>query len=144
MRVEAFRVEDLDRIDNFGGQESLVASLPRDEVAAAICNGNHYSLFSGARLAACIGFLPLNEWRCTAWSVLRSGMPELFPAVHKAARRLLLEQPWPRTEIYVDPRSERAMRWAQLLGFSLETAYKPYFFPDGSPASEWVFLKSAG
>jgi len=144
MRIERFSVGHLDSIANYGGQESAVARMPRDEVAATIRTGNHYSLYSGDDLVACIGFVPANDWRCMGWSLLRSGMPETFTAVHKTVKGLMLQQPWPRIEIYVDPHSEAAMRWAWLLGFSLENPFKPYFFPDGSPAAEWVFLKEAG
>ena len=141
MRMERFRIEDIDRIGNFGGQDDLVRAMPRDQIAAVIQSGNHYSLYSGDYLAACFGFVPANGWRCMGWTLLQSGAPELFSAIHKPIKQAMIKQPWARIEAYVDPTSERAMRWVRLLGFTLETPppYKPFFFPDGRTAAEWAF-----
>lgn len=144
MRVERFRVEDIDRFPNFGGQESLVARLPRDQVEALTVRGNHYSIFSGERIAACIGFIPAHDWRCGVWSLLQSGAPEMFAAIHIVVRRLIREQPWARIEAHVDPEAEASVRWVRLLGFECESPLKPYYLPDGRAASEWVFVKRMG
>lgn len=144
MRVERFRVDDLDRFENYAGQDDLVRLMPRDDVTTIVARGNHFSLYSGERIVACIGFVPVHEWRCTVWSLLQEGMPELFLGVHLIIRRLIREQPWPRIDAYVDPTSPTAERWVKLLGFECETSLKPYFLPDGRAASEWVFLKRVG
>lgn len=143
MRVERFRVEDIDLFQNYGGQDDLVRLMPRDQVATIISTGNHYSLYSGDRIVACIGFVPVHEWRCTVWTLLQDGLPELFAGIHIVVRRLIREQPWARIEAYVDPMSVPAVRWVTLLGFECETPLKPYFMPDGRAASEWVFFKRA-
>lgn len=144
MRIEPFRIEDIDRLKNFGGQEYLVSLTERDRFAEGLKGGNHYSLHTADdRLIACIGFAPVHRWRCTAWALLSSGEPHLFAAIHVVARRLLREQPWRRVETYVDPDFAPAMRWVKLLGFEMEHPFKPFFCPDGRGASEWVFLTRA-
>lgn len=144
MRVEEFRLDDLDQLENVGGQEYLVSLTDREKFAFGLKGGNHYSLFSDDMLVACIGFAPVHEWRCTAWALLKGGEPKLFAAVHIVSRRLLRSQPWRRVEAYVDPTFGPAVRWMQLLGFQIETPYKPYYCPDGRGASEWVFYTGSG
>ena len=41
-------------------------------------------------------------------------------------------------EAYPDPSFKPSARWVRLLGFELETPFKPFFFPDGRGAAEWV------
>lgn len=143
MRVEPFRVEDIARFDNFGGQDDLVLRMPPEQVAAITAKGNHYSLFDGDRPVCCFGFVPAHDYRASAWSLLQAGLPHLFVPIHITIRRLLRQQPWARIETYVDPTSERATRWVRLLGFSCEHPLKPFFLPDGRAAAEWVFFTTA-
>ena len=140
MRAERFQIAHLDLFANYGGQEPLVADLSRDELAFLTEQrpGNHYSLWSGTRLMACMGVVGLNRFRGAAWALLQRGSPSSFVGVHRLAYRLLRAQPYKRIEATIDPTSWTATRWIAMLGFRLEIAYRPYFFPDGRPAAEWA------
>lgn len=140
MRIERFSVDDVDRINNWGGQDMLVSAMTKESIAKTIERGNHYSLFSDDALIACFGVVPYNDWRCLGWALLRSGAPEMFVSVHQAIRRLMKEQPWIRIEAFTQAGNVLQARWTRLLGFHVETPFKPYYFPDGTAASEWVYL----
>lgn len=141
MRIEKFKADHLDLFDDVSGPGLMISSTPRDQIAETIKSGNHYSFFTGRNILGCIGFSPISEWRCIGWALLQKGSPKDFIMVHRATKQLILTQPWLRIEVYVDPAFKQGIRWVRLLGFTLETPYKPFYLPDGSGASEWIFIK---
>ncbi|MDP2618648.1 MAG: hypothetical protein Q8P46_00485 [Hyphomicrobiales bacterium] len=141
MRTEEFRVEDLDRLKNFGGQEYLVPLVDRGQLATAIQLGAHYSFWSGDDLVGCAGIIPVHEWRAVTWALLQQGETRRFAGLHRAVSAVLRAQSYPRIEAYVDPAFAPAMRWTAMLGFEIETAFKPFWFPDGRGAAEWVLYR---
>ncbi len=93
---------------------------------------------------ACGGLLPLwpdNEMRAVAWMHLGMSRPEFFTFIHKQVMKVLVESPYKRIEAFTDPTFPLAARWIKLLGFKNETPFKPFYFPDGRAAQEWVRIR---
>lgn len=144
MRIEVFRPEHIAALKDHGGQEYLVSATPVDEIEMVTKNGTHLSFFADDLLVGCAGVAPVNPWRGIAWALMRTGLPRLFPAFHILARRELHRIPLQRIEAYIDPTFSPAARWVRFLGFVIETPYKPFFFPDGRGAQEWVRYNHLG
>jgi hypothetical protein len=60
--------------------------------------------------------------------------------MHRASAGFLAASQFRRIEAFVDPEFKPAMRWIKMLGFELER-FVPYFFKDGSIASQWAMHK---
>lgn len=136
--VHPFRPDHIGAFTNHAGQEHLVEALPAEELDRATSTGAHYTLKAGSQVVACMGVVHINDYRASAWTLLQRLAPARFISVHRAAWHLLRIQPYMRIEAYVDPTMAPATRWMRMLGFRLETPYKPFFFPDGRGAAEWV------
>lgn len=140
IEIIRFETAHVGNLLNCGGQEHLVSMVRAEDLDIFATRGRAWSAISEGRVIACAGFLEANRFRATAWALFSKGSPIAFTALHKAVRCKLNEQPYRLIEAYVDPQSFPAMRWIKLLGFQLRRAYLPYFFPDGSGASEWVYF----
>lgn len=143
MKVEAFEPKHVAWLENYGGQEYLLPLADDEGLRQLAMHGNHYSFFHEGELIACGGFIKMHELRAQAWALFRSGKPELFLPLHIVMKHLVVTQPFRRIEAFTDPSFKAATRWIKALGFRLETPYKPFFFPDGRGASEWVRFNEA-
>lgn len=86
----------------------------------------------------CAGILELWRGRGMAWSLVSAHAGRRMCAVTRAARRILDIAPYPRVECYVDAEFPPGMRWARVLGFTLETpSPMPGFFESGRDAYLW-------
>ena len=139
MRMERFKAEDIEKLRDNDGQEYLVSIMDPKMLGNLVSSGDHYSFFAEDVLVGCGGVAKLNDWRGVAWALFQTGKPQYFLGLHRGALQILRAQPFRRIESYVDPTVPQSVRWIKLLGFELETPYKPYFFPDGRGAAEWVF-----
>lgn len=95
-------------------------------------------------IIACGGLAPAwpdSETRAIAWMLIDRAKPRLFPFIHKNVLRALNEAPYRRIEAFTDPTFKPAERWIRMLGFEIEVPYKPYYFPDGRAAQEWVRIR---
>jgi len=136
MNLISFAPDHLKELPNYAHQESLV-NLDDGKFFV----GDHaFSVLKGNRIIGCIGLAPCNQYRAVAWAVFpHNGKNNDFVTCHMASRWLMRNNPFRRLESYVDPRSERAMRWIKLLGFEIEIAYIPFFYPDGGGTSVWSY-----
>lgn len=119
---------------NMDGQEALVGFMDGvlDDGVAVLRDGVPI---------ACMGVLRVHKYRGIAWALLAAGYRRDFIQVHRAARQVLEDAPYARIDTYADPMRPESGRWLAMLGFDLETAYKPFMFPDGRGAAEWVLIK---
>lgn len=124
---------------NADGQEALIGKLSLGELESVAQTGKAVRVDSVA--IACFGVQKLHDYRGIAWALLARGYPKHFVSIHRAAVEVLREAPYPRIETYADPMVPESGRWLAMLGFTLETAYKPFIFPDGRGAAEWVLVK---
>lgn len=142
MRAEVFALKHIDALADHGGQEYLVTAMAPEDVARLTAKGTHLSFFAGDVLIGCAGVVPVHEWRGVSWALIRSGLPEHFLGFHRGVLAALRAEAYQRVEAYVDPTMSTAERWMRALGFRIETPYKPFYFPDGRGASEWVRYKT--
>lgn len=100
-----------------------------------------YSIFSDKRLLFTGGFVPQWAGRAEAWAMFAPGNTLSFYTLHKIVRRHLEACPFRRVEATVDLEFENGHRWIRALGFELEAPRLKAYFPDGSDASLYAFLK---
>ena len=100
-----------------------------------------FTAFNGDRFLGVGGCVLINRYRAQAWVLLKQTTPADFVGLHRAVRKVLDDSPAKRIEAIVDPTFDEGVRWIKMLGFKCESPYKPFYFPDGRAASEWVRLK---
>lgn len=135
IRFEAWHARAL---KDHGGQEALLASTSDAELVGLESAGDAFTILDDERIIACGGIIRCNRFRGVAWGLLQKDCPRTFFAVHRHVIQVLDAQPYAIVATYVKPTFMQGMRWAPMLGFKLERPYIPYWFPDGSGASEWV------
>lgn len=136
IRLEPFKAAHLKEVD-WGGQGWLMPYF--DEVAASGTYSR--SAYAGDIFLGAGGVAEVHEFRAVAWVVLVPGQAKRFRALYNLIKKVLSVQIYPRIEAYIDPEFSQAMRMAKMLGFRQEGEVKPYFFPDGRGASEWVVIR---
>jgi hypothetical protein len=122
----------------YGGTELLALGKETDH--ERMRDGFVHSVEHQGKIIACGGLIPV--WpdctvRAAAWGLLSKDIASLFPFIHKNVLRVMDESPFNRIEAHTNPNFPPAERWIRMLGFEIETAWKPFFFPDGSGAQEW-------
>ena len=137
MRIVRFEPSHIALLDNFGGQETLAGHVKERDLNDLASRGFAVSGFAGERLIGCAGLIEATPLRAIAWALFAKHHARDFMAIDRAVRRVFADCPYRKIEAYVDPRMAPAMRWADLLGFTLVT-FLPLHFPDGSPAAYFV------
>jgi hypothetical protein len=112
------------------GQQPLWTPLTPEYGVAMQQGGPCFSAFVGTDVIACAGVLHLWNGRAQVWSLLSDRMPEFAKPIHKAVKDFLTGFRVRRLECTVDPQSERAIRWAEHLGFRQE-GFLSRFTPNG-------------
>lgn len=100
-----------------------------------------FTAIKDKNVIACGGLLPVwpnNTTRAMAWMLLANDLGPNFTFIHRAVLKVLNDSPFDRVEAHIDPKFPPAERWIRMLGFRIETPWKPFFFPDGSAAQEWI------
>lgn len=96
------------------------------------------------RVIGCAGLAEIygdGSTRAAAWMVLKPMPVAAVVALAREIRRRLASLPYRRIEADIEAGNDKARRWAELLGFRIETKQKLGFFPNGGPAAEYVVLK---
>lgn len=89
-------------------------------------SGRGFTAFAGMDVVGCAGIMPLWNGRAQVWAMF-SNLIQVYPVViHKAVKRYIDAYQVTRLECTVDPRSERAVRWARRLGFEYEGTMRKY------------------
>lgn len=120
-------------------EQAWVAATPEYGQALAMA-GPAFSAFAGADVIACAGVVPLWEGRAQVWSLLSSDLARYSFGVHRAVKRFLDGYHVRRLECTVDPRAERAVRWARRLGFVYEGTMAAYT-PQGHDMDMYVRIR---
>lgn len=140
--IRRFEAGDVSALLNHGGQEYLTAGMDPAAIARFAGIGQHFTVeHPEAGIIGCLGILPISDIRGACWALLQGGKPQYFVSVHRAARQIIDASDHARLEAYIDPTFPAAVRWVKILGFRVETAFKPLFFPDGRAAAEWVMIR---
>lgn len=138
MHTVPFIPEHARQLRNYGGQDYLIADASDRDFQDFAERGPALTMVHDGGPIACGGLIACTRFRATAWILVSQTQPAHFRAIHAAAKRMFAERDFRRIEAYVDPRFKQAVRWVRALGFRLERAYIPLFFPDGTGASEWA------
>ena len=141
MELIQFEPEHIKMFRNYGGQELRVSEVDEKEIYALRAYGEAYTAIDGDRIIGCAGIIPATKFRATAWGLFQKTKQTDFVFIHKKTKEFLQNTPYIRIEAYVDPGLYPAVRWIEMLGFKLERAYIPLFFPDGTGASAWALHK---
>lgn len=141
MRLEKFHRTHVALFKSFGKQAALAEYFQDEEVLAQAEGSESWSLFDGGTFIGCGGLLGLSSYRALAWVMHNPTEPRHFFMFHRVCARILNASEYARIEAYIDTSFAEAVRWAKCLGFTCETETKPFYFPDGRTASEWVLLR---
>ena len=139
MRMIPFEPDHIASLADFGGQEHLVETVRPQDLADMRDRGIAYSAVYGDHVVGCAGLVGLNAYRAVCWGIFARAGGHAFLGIHRATRHVMVASGYRRIEAYVDPMRPDAMRWIKMLGFRLDLAWIPYFFPDGSGASLWSY-----
>lgn len=141
MQLIPFEVAHIRSMQNYAGQETLVFSVSDQALQELKDQSDAVTAVKDNVILGCGGVVRVNQWRCMAWGLAQRTEPRNFILVHSAVKKFLRKQPYCRIEAFVDPMNISALRWIELLGFKMERAYIPYFFPNGTGASAWAMMK---
>lgn len=131
------------KLQDFGGQETLVAQSKQSDLEM-LAAGDAFTAVEDERIIACGGVVAANRFRGVAWGLLQRDNPRTFFGIHRHVVEVLSRQHYAVVVTYVKPTFLPGMRWAPMLGFRLERAYIPFWFPDGTGASEWAYYPDGG
>ena len=131
------------KLRDFGGQEALLAHSSDADLDGLAKAGPAYTALDGERIIGCAGFVETNKYRAIAWALLQKDTPRTFFGFHRQCQEVFSLQRYAVIVTYVKPTFVQGMRWVPKLGFRLERAYIPFWFPDGSGASEWAYYGSS-
>lgn len=113
--------------------EERVALILANAAAGAAC-----AILAPDGTVLCVGGVITDEsWphRAIGWTVLSAHAGPFMRAVTRAVRDWLAQRPERRVEFYVDAQFPQGVRWAHLLGFTLETPLPMrHFLPNGNGA----------
>ena len=121
MTITPFKPEHLGQIDLQAEQTLAKKYLQNEEYARSLAEQEAWTLMRDGRVVACAGFTHVWGNRYQAWAVISAtigaaGMLTLSRAVLRA-----MELKTGRVEAYVAEEFEAGRKWAELMGFSLET-----------------------
>lgn len=94
---------------------------------------------SVGRIIACMGFVKADPGYAIAWALLAEGKRNALVEMTRRTRAVLDGSGWRRVELHTRADFEPAMRWAELLGFSVESVRRKAA-PDGGDMLVWVRL----
>lgn len=100
-----------------------------------------YSAIDGDTVIASAGIVEQWKGRGLCWALLAGDIgASRFVRVSRAVRRAVDVAQWRRLEMQVDAEHVAAMRWAELLGFEVESKLRS-FLPDGRDAFMYVRIR---
>ncbi len=120
IEVRPYQPEDYDALDHQPSQIRL-SHFVTPELAAALVGPHAFTAHHEGRVLACAGVIEMWPDRAMAWAWISSVAGPYFAGVHRAVRRFLDVCPFRRVELTVLAGFEPGMRWARMLGFTLET-----------------------
>lgn len=103
--------------------------------------GGGWTAIDDGEVIACAGMVEQWQGRALAWAMLSGDIgPMRFMRVSRAVRKALGMAQYRRIEMQVDADHPQAIRWAQMLGFEVESKMRA-FLPDGRDAYMFVRIR---
>ncbi len=135
--IEKFHPEHLNGLDVQGHQISATEMVQEGEAEWLAKAGPAYTVRrpDGSMVAA-LGIVHLWDGRGMGWALLGADIRDvMLPLTRAVSAWLRLQNPYRRTEAFIDPTFPQGVRWAELLGFVRETPLPmPRFYPNGNSA----------
>lgn len=113
-------------------------NVPEYGMALEKCGGSYTAIVDG-RPIACAGIVEQWAHRGLAWALLGEESGQHFVAITRAVKRMLAIAHYHRIEMHVNAEFPQAMRWAEMLGFEVESKMA-LFTPEGADAFMYVRL----
>lgn len=142
MIVVDFMPEHIAQLQNYGGQERLVEiASPAQLLELHLRSPGAITVIKENQPIACGGVAHSNSFRGLVWALFQRTTPRDFVFIHRASLDVIRKTKLHRIEAFVDPSFKAAMRWIELLGFTMEHPYIPWYFENGAGASYWAMHK---
>jgi hypothetical protein len=142
MKIIQFETDHIRQFRNYGGQEIRVGEVSDKDIDELRAFGESYTAIDDDyNIIGCAGVVPATKFRAVAWGLFQKTKHSDFLYVHRKTKEFLNNTNYLRIEAYVDPGFYPALRWIEMLGFKIERAYIPLFFPNGTGASAWALHK---
>ena len=140
IRVVDFAPEHLRMLKVQPRQRDTLAILTEEDMEL-LRSANAYTVFAGDKPIICGGVMEILPWRGLAWSFVAGTLKHVFVHVHRVAKRVVDVAPYPRLEMEVECEFVEGHRWANLLGFELETARMRKYGPNGLDYARYVRIQ---
>lgn len=114
-----------------------------DETINLLCDNelSWASLSASGEVCAAFGFVEIHPQRASLWVLFRQAPSNEIAGSVKQLTRMIRESSYKRIEFFAIDGFDLAVRFVKLMGFQCEHPYKPFYFPDGRAAAEWVLLR---
>ena len=139
--VVKFEAEHVWQLTDFGGQDRLAPFFTEEDLNDMADAGPAITVLKDGKVIGCGGLVEMTQYRALVWALFSKTTPANFLLMHRASVKMLRSCKYKRVEAFVDPNFPAAMRWIKQLGFTMEQAYVPFYFPDGSGASSWALYQ---
>lgn len=141
MRTRFFRVEHLKKL-NWQDYTAWSKDFITPERLKQLESEYAFTLLHDGKPLACMGANEIWPERCEVWAIFDIEAGSNFVGLHRAAKWLLGTLPHKRIEATVEVCFDPARRFVRALGFELETAYMPFYFPNGKAGARYVRLRN--
>lgn len=140
MRTEDFRVEHLRRMDIQDAQRYAVPQINWDDMRSLEMEWSR-TVLDGEDVLLCGGLIPWTRYRALLWSYFSGTAGRRMRPLVREIRTFLVAAPFTRVEAFVDVQFLPGHKLMKLLGFTLETPYKPWHTSEGGAVSEYVLIR---
>lgn len=140
LQIKTFRPEDLLNVDI---QPAQIGDFPSGiTLATGKLLADHFAIsgWAGERCIGCCGIVEVWSHRAIAWAVLSRDCGRRMLEITRHARAALDLHPCHRIETAVFSDFPAGRRWAELLGFYLETP-EPMRHYDDNGRSAWLYAR---
>lgn len=141
MRIEPFKAAHLVGMQLQPAQRlSLDEGMTAEYARALEIAGGGYTALVDERVIACAGIVEQWRGRGLAWALIAEDAGRHFVRVTRAVHRALEMAQFRRVECHVDCEFGAAIRWAEMLGFEVESKMRA-FTPEGRDSFMFVRVR---
>lgn len=140
MHIIPFQSDHIFQLRLQNAQELFYAKFSPHYARALEDSGNGWTAMRDGRPIACAGFVEQWEGRALAWALMAEDSGPHFVAITRAVKRAIAMARWHRIEAQVDAEFGAGLRWAEMLGFEIESKMRK-FTPEGRDAFMYVRIK---
>jgi RimJ/RimL family protein N-acetyltransferase len=137
--IVPFKAEHLHVLRLQAAQAALGFDLLEYARQLELAGGGWTALVDGAPVA-CAGLVEQWHGRALAWALIGDAAGRHFVSITRAVKRALNLAHYRRVEAQVDAEFSAGIRWAQLLGFEVESIMRK-FTPEGRDAFMYVRIR---